>query len=190
MLEHEVDGELVRACAKDPKALAALFRAHGEDVRTFLTRICPRAARPEVEDLAQEVFMAVPRAARRYRSEAPPRIWLFGIARRIAKARSRRHAIRNALFRNRMEAVVPSVSTPDPVTGLDVERAWHRLSDTHREVLLLSVIEGLSAKEMARLFGVKEKTVWTRVHRARQALASLLDGEESLQARREEVSHG
>lgn len=180
MPNDDVDESRVRACAHDPDALAEVFRVYGADVRSFLMRISSRSAVHEVEDLTQEVFLAVPDAARRYRGDAPPRAWLFGIARRMARSRARRAAVRRALLLQRPAEVEPVARDGGLETGLDLERAMERLSDTHREVLVLSVVEGLSARELAVALGVKEKTVWTRVHRARRALAELLEADEPL----------
>jgi RNA polymerase sigma-70 factor (ECF subfamily) len=50
-----------------------------------------------------------------------------------------------------------------------------RLPDTYRLVLLLRDIEGLDTAETAEVLGVTENAVKLRLHRARQALRTLLD---------------
>ncbi|MEE8104692.1 MAG: sigma-70 family RNA polymerase sigma factor [Planctomycetota bacterium] len=49
------------------------------------------------------------------------------------------------------------------------------LPDSARTVLLLRDIEGLDTREVAQQLGIKEGAVKTRLHRARQALRTLLD---------------
>lgn len=56
-----------------------------------------------------------------------------------------------------------------------VRRAIESLPETYRTVLLLRDIEGLDTEETARLLAVTENTVKIRLHRARQALRTLLD---------------
>jgi RNA polymerase sigma-70 factor, ECF subfamily len=50
-----------------------------------------------------------------------------------------------------------------------------RLPETYRTVLLLRDIEELDTREAARALGVSESTLKVRLHRARQALRSLLE---------------
>jgi RNA polymerase sigma-70 factor, ECF subfamily len=56
-----------------------------------------------------------------------------------------------------------------------VRRSIDRLPETHRTVLLLRDIEELGTAEVAGLLGVTENAVKIRLHRARQALRTLLD---------------
>jgi RNA polymerase sigma-70 factor (ECF subfamily) len=56
-----------------------------------------------------------------------------------------------------------------------VRRCIDRLPEAYRTVLLLRDIEELDTEETARLLGVSEGVVKTRLHRARQALRTLLD---------------
>jgi RNA polymerase sigma-70 factor (ECF subfamily) len=56
-----------------------------------------------------------------------------------------------------------------------VQQCIGRLPDTYRTVLLLRDIEELDTEETARVLGVSHGVVKTRLHRARQALRSLLD---------------
>lgn len=56
-----------------------------------------------------------------------------------------------------------------------VRAAIEQLPDTFRAVLLLRDIEELDTEETARLLGLTTGAVKTRLHRARQALAALLE---------------
>lgn len=56
-----------------------------------------------------------------------------------------------------------------------VRAAVDRLPDSYRTVLMLRDIEELDTEETARLLGTTPTAVKTRLHRARQALARLLD---------------
>jgi len=56
-----------------------------------------------------------------------------------------------------------------------VRNAIDQLPDTHREVLLLRDIEELSTDEAAEILHVTPNAVKIRLHRARQALRTLLD---------------
>jgi len=56
-----------------------------------------------------------------------------------------------------------------------VRRCIDQLPDGHRTVLLLRDIEEMDTQETAALLGVTENAVKIRLHRARQALRTLLD---------------
>ena len=56
-----------------------------------------------------------------------------------------------------------------------VRAAIERLPESYRTVLLLRDIEELDTAEVAQLLGVTANTVKIRLHRARQALAKLLE---------------
>jgi RNA polymerase sigma-70 factor (ECF subfamily) len=56
-----------------------------------------------------------------------------------------------------------------------VRRSIDRLPETYRTVLLFRDIEGLGTAEVAELLGITENAVKVRLHRARQALRTLLD---------------
>lgn len=58
----------------------------------------------------------------------------------------------------------------------DLERALARLSDDHREALLLVGMEQYSYKEAARIAGVSVGTLTSRLHRARQELHEFMHG--------------
>jgi RNA polymerase sigma-70 factor (ECF subfamily) len=65
---------------------------------------------------------------------------------------------------------------------LEVRDAFLRLSDEHREVLLLVAIEGLQYDEAAAILNVPVGTVRSRLSRARQALRDALEKTEPLAA--------
>ena len=53
---------------------------------------------------------------------------------------------------------------------VDVTRALEALPEPQRQVLLLHVVDNLSGEEIATALGISPKTVWTRLHRARQTM--------------------
>lgn len=57
---------------------------------------------------------------------------------------------------------------------LDVHAAMARLSDEHRQVLVLREFDGLSYDQIAAVLDIPRGTVESRLHRARLALRDLL----------------
>ncbi|KAA0683567.1 sigma-70 family RNA polymerase sigma factor [Roseomonas genomospecies 6] len=72
--------------------------------------------------------------------------------------------------------LVLSAAPSDRAEVRDFVRAFNRLSEEHRAVLLLTGMEGLSYREAAEVLGVPVGTVMSRLARAREKLRVLLDG--------------
>jgi RNA polymerase sigma factor (sigma-70 family) len=166
------DEELVsRLAAGDMEALGALYVRHKAMVCAALRRFAPTSAPADIDELAQDVFLALPDAASRYEERARFRAWLFGIAVRKAQGFRRRAWIRRLAGRAPDEP-----RDPKPGPDLEAERrelALHlleRLPPAQREVLVLHAVEGFDGEEIARILDISPGTVWTRLHRARQAV--------------------
>jgi RNA polymerase sigma-70 factor (ECF subfamily) len=138
----------------------------------YVGRVCGAIALDRGDDAMQETFIAVLRNLRSLREPAA----LHGWVRRIAT----REAIRVARA-GRDHAVGPDVLETAPVapvdiaTVVDVRSTLARLAPEQRAVLVLRDVEGLSEAEAARLLGVPEGTVKSRLHRARAAFARRWD---------------
>lgn len=56
----------------------------------------------------------------------------------------------------------------------EIARAVDRLSETDRDIMYLNLYEGMQAREIAELVGMKPNTVSVRIHRAKKKLADTL----------------
>jgi RNA polymerase sigma-70 factor (ECF subfamily) len=154
-----------------------LFAAHADTVAGWASRLCGPAI--DVEDVVQEVFIVVHRKLARFRGESNVTTWLYGITANVVREH-RRKARRRRWFGGRDEEVedVPAVPTPlEEIERQRNERAVYRVLDAmrehHRDVLILSEVEGLSGEEIAEITATKIGTVWVRLHRARAEFAEL-----------------
>ena len=136
---------------------------------------CRRTADPaHAEELTQEAFLVLLRAASGYEPRALFRTYLYAIAYKILRADRRKAAFRATFFGQ-------PKSLPDPgkqdatESGLWVRRAVRKLDPLDREVLLLREFEQLSYAEIADLLGLPINTVRSRLFRARTALRNLLE---------------
>ncbi|MGD2114372.1 MAG: RNA polymerase sigma factor [Acidobacteriota bacterium] len=170
------------------QAIPRLVDAHGGRLYGLGLKLC---GNPEdAEDLVQEVFLLAYRKWHQFEGRSDPSSWLYTIG---ARACQRMHRRRSG-EPSRMEPLadlLPSEdeAVPDPEAEgpLDeqlrrearevVDRALETLPPDFRIALVLKDIAELSVAEVARVLGVKEATVKTRVHRARLALRKALEKE-------------
>lgn len=131
------------------------------------------------DDVAQEVCMAVVRALPRYVDDGTPfAAFVHGItAHKVADAQ-------RALYRDRSAATASVPDSVDPAAGpedrvLARERAQvargllDRLPPAHRDLLLLRVVNGLSAEETGAVLGMSAGAVRVAQHRALARLRAL-----------------
>lgn len=132
---------------------------------------------PNVEDLAQEVFLVLYRRLSDFDPNQDLRSWLFGIARRVAQTHRRGTARAERKLR-----VVPTVQpgpAPDEVVARNeeiamVDRFIASLPDKLRDVFVLSEVEGLPAPEIASALDLKVNTVYSRIRLARERFGRAL----------------
>jgi RNA polymerase sigma-70 factor (ECF subfamily) len=170
------DGALVAAAMKgEGDAFSRLVRLHQR--RVF--RLAGRFFRhPEdVEDVAQETFLAAWRKLDTYKARAPFEHWLTRVCLNCCYERLRKRRVREFPLN---PAVDPAGRAVEPGAGVEVERLLARLQPRDRFILLLLDGEGWSVAEIAERLGWSSVNVKVRAHRARKKLRQLLEeGQES-----------
>ena len=154
------------------EAFTELFSRYKQPIYGFFRR---RVAEPaHAEELTQETFLALLRAANRYQPRALFRTYLYAIGFKILRAHRRKAAFRATFFGQRNFAPDPSKRDATE-SGLWVRRAVEKLDSLDREVLLLREFEQLSYAEISDLLQLPLNTVRSRLFRARIALRNLLE---------------
>ncbi len=156
-------------------AFALLFERYNQPLFGFFAR---RVAEPAVaEELAQETFLALLRAASRYQPTALFRTYIYAVAFKILSAHRRKVAFRS-LFLGKPDAENQPDAGPSEhssvLANLLVRQAIARLDNLDREVLLLREFEQLSYTEIAEVLRLPLNTVRSRIFRARSALQEIL----------------
>jgi RNA polymerase sigma-70 factor (ECF subfamily) len=173
--------------------LAALALAGRQDAyRTLLSRHREAIFRlvratigdqAEAIDVTQETFISAFAALKRYDASRPFQVWLKRIALNKCRDWARRRKVRSFFTRAAPldeaywvadEAPHPEVQVADRAELARVAQAIARLPARMREALLLRTIDGLSQAEAAEVLAVSEKTVETRLYRARAKLREML----------------
>ena len=184
------ESELVtRLRAGDELAFESLVRTYGGRMLSAARRILTREE--DAQEAVQEAFLSAFRALESFEGQSRIGTWLHRIAINAALMKLRRIERRPE---RPVEDLLPAWgedggfarlpepwedSADSPVLqdeAREVVRAKiAELPDPYRIALTLRDIEGLSNEELAGTLGVSVNAAKIRVHRARQALRTLLD---------------
>lgn len=184
--EQEYIGKLR---AGDADAFEKLVREHAPRMLAVARRLMRDDA--EAQDALQDAFVSVVRHLKDFQGQSALGTWLHSIVVRASLMRLRTKRSRKTV---EIDALLPQFSwdghrkdvTPrwsrsaeelagDSEVRKLVREAIESLPEIHREVLMLRDIEEMSTQETAAVLEVSEAVVKTRLHRARQALRTLLD---------------
>jgi RNA polymerase sigma-70 factor (ECF subfamily) len=155
----------------DAGAYGALLDDIGPVLMSFLRRRVRDAE--EVQDVYQDIFMAVHRARHTYQPTRPLEPWLFAIARRVMTDHQRRRLSRHA--REALVDTLPEVSVEsDAHLKPQLEQAIRGLSPDQRRALELLRLEGLPVEAAARRAGTSVGALKVRAHRAYKMIRQLL----------------
>jgi RNA polymerase sigma-70 factor, ECF subfamily len=164
---------------RDESAFAELFQRYSRAVYSLVVRVL--RDRDAGEDIVQDTFAAVWRAAGSYRPDrGKATSWVFTIARNAAvdAARSRRAAVIGEPPETVDPGPGPDAQTSAEMDAFRVHLAVDSLPSREREVISLAYFEGLSQSEVAGRLKLPLGTVKTRTRSALSRLAERLDREE------------
>jgi len=170
--DHEL---MIAVRAGDVAKLGSLFERYQQRLYAFFVRMTNQPA--VSEDLVQVVFYRILKYRHTYRDEGKFTAWIYHLARKVAADHFRKHAKAAtatdpvALHEHPdADGISPdrSATTTDDLEILRVAIA--RLPHEHREVLVLSRLQNVEHKEIARLMDTSVGAVKVRVHRALKEL--------------------
>lgn len=178
---------MLRFQAGEENAFRRLFDKYSRTIVNYCYRFCGEAEL--AEELAQEVFLKVYRAAGSYSPEAKFSTWIFRIATNTCLNEKRK--IR---YRTRMESIDASVETEGGTVAKEIEdqgarietmiekqemdeiiqRAITRLPEKQKAALLLRINHGFSYREISEQLNKSENGIKTLIHRGRNQLKNVL----------------
>jgi RNA polymerase sigma-70 factor (ECF subfamily) len=170
------DRALVREAIRgDEIALRDLWNHHRRWVAAVLLAHMPRDA--ELDDLLQEVAVAVVAKVSGLREEAAFKPWLRAVAMSIAKTNARRRRVRKAgwltlvgFSGRRDDDRSHDHASPAMLEGRTLMALAADLPDGYREPLLLKCVRDMSYKQIGDVLGLPDTTIETRIARARKML--------------------
>ncbi len=189
----DLDDELMeRYRAGDEDAFTLLVRRHQQPLINFIARYIND--RDGAEDLAQETFIRIFKASRRYKpGQAHFKTWMYHIASNLCKNELRNRGRRN---RYRVDNVVegngdaeqidrienaPADAASQPEVALErkelhdaIQRAIAELPEQYRMPFILRDLQGLSYDEISDTLELRSGTTKSRINRARLMLKDKL----------------
>ncbi len=174
--DSATDEDLIaRARGGSDVAFAALVDRHQQAVRGFLIRVCP--VRGDVDDIAQDTFLAAWTSLRLLRTGSEIRPWLLGIAWRKAKSAGRK-AVRGRARDRVWSDTQPTEYVARTEHSLALDQAMAQLSIEQRASVALCLGAGLSHTEAAKAMNMPLGTLKSHILRGRARVRDILDVEE------------
>jgi RNA polymerase sigma-70 factor (ECF subfamily) len=180
---------LERVRAGDERACEALVRQHGGRMLAVARRLL--RTEEDSADAVQDAFLSAFRSVDGFEGNSALGTWLHRIVVNVclmrlrARSRSREVRIDDLLptFDETGHHSHPVRAWKDEALarltraeiGAHVRACIDRLPDPYREVLVLRDMEDLDTEQTAQHLGINPGAVKTRLHRARQALRTLLE---------------
>jgi RNA polymerase sigma factor (sigma-70 family) len=172
------DAELIllldRVALQDPLALKALYDRCSSKLFGLALRVVTN--REWAEDVLQEAFLNIWRAAGDYRASlSPPMAWMGLIVRSRGLDFLRRRAAERTHVTQKIDEVMSETMAGDAPCPMDTaqasEQAWAlhqclgKLENNHREVVSLAYVRDLSHSELAHQLKLPLGTVKTWIRR-------------------------
>ncbi|HDS1737108.1 sigma-70 family RNA polymerase sigma factor [Pseudomonas sp. BP8] len=175
--ELQLQALLLKGLAGDAGAYREFLSALAVHMRGFLRRRLPQHP-AEVEDLLQEVLLAVHNARHTYRAQQPLTAWVQAIARyKLAdyrRAYARRDA-RHELLEDDSD-LFASNDEEQSQASRDLLKLLEYLPERQRLPIVHVKLEGLSVEQAAQVTGLSSSAVKVGIHRGLKALARLIRG--------------
>ncbi len=173
---------MARTQEGDWEAFGLLVERHRDPLVRYLSRLL--GSRDQGEEIAQEAFVRLWLAARRYREEGRFEAYLYRIGTRLARSAERRRRVRlRALLSGTLGELWGDQPVQEAEAGrrllreeaeTELARAVAELPLAFRAPLVLQAIEERPIEEVARLLNLRPATVKTRLFRARERLRARL----------------
>jgi RNA polymerase sigma-70 factor, ECF subfamily len=189
-LNHVIDDAdvVARLRAGDPEAFELAVRAYGGRLLAVARRFV--RTDEDAQDIVQSAYLNAFRSLDRFEGSCQLSTWLHRIVVNTAlmRLRSRRRKPEQSIEEllpafqedgHHVEQFADWAAPADELlerqqTRTAVRACIAQLPENYREVLLLRDIEELSTQEVAAAMGLTPTAVKVRLHRARQALSTLL----------------
>lgn len=174
--EDQLKALMVAAMAGNARAYEQLLSLAAERLRRYFRRRLERES--DVEDLVQEVLMAIHTKRASYAPALPFTAWLHGIARYRLIDHFRREGRRATVPLDDAAELQDGDVTGAAMAAADLESLLATLPPKQAIAIRLTRISGYSVSEAAERSGQSESSVKVNVHRGLGKLIARLSGKE------------
>jgi RNA polymerase sigma-70 factor (ECF subfamily) len=175
--EPRLQASFVKGLAGDASAYRDFLAELTRHLRGYLRRRLPQL-HDEVEDLVQEILLAVHNGRHTYRPCEPLTAWVYAIARYkltdFFRSRARRECLHTSI-----DDHIDLFSAPDDEPAdarRDIGKLLGHLPDKQRLSITHVKLQELSIAETAAITGLSESAIKVSVHRGIKALAARVRG--------------
>jgi len=165
---------MLRACAGDQQAFAAIVGRHQKSLLNFFHRC---GVYNDAEDLVQQTFLRLYRYRDRYTANAKLTTFLYLLARQVwideVRRRTRVERLRDSLAAE-PEALTQPASQPER-GRMDLDAALDRLPEGLRLVVVMAIYQDMPYAEIATALGIPEGTVKSRMFNALRLLRRTIE---------------
>lgn len=174
-IETQLQKLLLQGLEGDAMAYHAFLKELSTHLRAYFRRRLSSLP-DDVEDLVQEVLLAVHNQRHTYEADQLLTPWIFAIARYKMVDLLRRRAIRETLHEPLDDdlALFAASDNDAAIAHRDVMKLLDQLPERQRLPIQLMKLDGLSVFEAAKKTGMSESAVKVGVHRGLKALAKLM----------------
>jgi RNA polymerase sigma-70 factor (ECF subfamily) len=181
---NEPEAKIMKAVAAgDLAAFRTIVERHHKPLISFIARFT--GDRDSAEDIAQEVFLRVFKAARDYKPQAKFKTWLFTIATNLC-LNEIRHSKSipkivdlSGLHEQEYPVIAPDAFSPQKAAenaelSTAVRKAIRNLPENQRIAILLRQNNDFSYNEISKIMRISTSAVESLIQRARQSLKKSL----------------
>lgn len=174
--EAEWAGWMRAGLAGDTAAYRQLLLALTPALRGLVRRGLAQSGNADVEDVVQEILLAVHLKRNTWMSEQPFSPWLNAIARHKLIDVLRRKGRRGEVPIYDLIEILPDTAEQPEVSHGELSRLVSRLDGKQKEVVSAVSVEGASIRDTAAKLDMSEGAVRVTLHRGLKKLATLYRG--------------
>lgn len=169
---RELDAQIAAIGNGDMSALAALYRGVCSGVYSYALSVLKNCH--DAEDVLQDTFLDIYRAAAGYKSIGKPMAWVITIARSRCLMKLREKSRYISASAEEFQGLCDSSISPEELATIKI--CIENLSEDEREIVILHAVSGLKHREIAQILDMPMSTVLSKYHRTVKKLKILLEG--------------
>ena len=175
LTDAQLDQLIRRIAEGDRSALAALYSATSTSIYAFILSMLKNVQ--DAEDVLQNSYIHVYRAASSYKRRGRPMGWLITIARNLCFDRLREREKSGELKDEDWDRYLTEEKGIPYEQKLILENCMMQLSDEERQIVVLHTVSGFKHREIADITGQKVSTCLSKYNRAIKKLRLMMEEE-------------